>query len=112
MEKLNLKMALEKNGAVLDEKQASFVEGLQNAITEAFETNNKDVSKVIEDKLASIEFKMPEQTVEDIRMLGERFKKLEETNPNNRLNDLQKMTLKHRVKEDHKLIVDAIKNKK
>lgn len=112
MEKLNLKMALEKNGAVLDEKQTTFVNGLQNAISEAFETNNKDVSKVIEDKLASIEFKMPEQTVEDIRMLGERFKKLGENNPNSRLNDLQKMTLKHRVKEDHKLIVDAIKNKK
>ena len=112
MEKLNLKMALEKNGAVLDEKQTTFVDGLQNAISEAFETNNKDVSKVIEERLASIEFKMPEQTVEDIRMLGERFKKLEDNNPNNRLNDLQKMTLKHRVKEDHKLIVDAIKNKK
>lgn len=112
MSKLDLKMALEKNGAVLDEKQIRFVEGLQNALTDAFKNNKEDVSKVIEDKLKTIDFKMPEETLEDIRMLGERFKKIEENSPNTKLNEFQKISLRHKVRENHTAIVDAIKNKK
>lgn len=112
MSKLDLKMALEKNGAVLDEKQVRFVEGLQDALTDAFKNNKEDVSKVIEEKLKTIDFKMPEETLEDIRMLGERFKKFEENSPNAKLSEFQKISLRHKVKENHAKIVDAIKNKK
>ena len=75
MEKLNLRDALEKNGAKLDETQIAFVNGLSEAIRQALDSNTATISQTIEQKMTEVKATLPEDVAEEIRSLGEKMKK-------------------------------------
>ena len=112
MEKLNLRDALEKNGAKLDETQIAFVNGLSEAIRQALDSNTATISQTIEQKMTEVKATLPEDVAEEIRSLGEKMKKIEERSPVTKLNESQKRSLKAKVKEHHQDIVDAIRGRK
>ena len=112
MEKLNLRDALEKNGAKLDETQIAFVNGLSEAIRQALDSNTATISQTIEQKMTEVKATLPEDVAEEIRSLGEKMKKIEERSPVTKLNESQKRSLKSKVKEHHQDIVDAIRGRK
>lgn len=112
MEKLNLRDALEKNGAKLDETQIAFVNGLSEAIRQALDSNTATISQTIEQKMTEVKATLPEDVAEEIRSLGEKMKKIEERSPVTKLNESQKRSLKTKVKEHHQDIVDAIRGRK
>lgn len=112
MEKLNLRDALEKNGAKLDETQIAFVNGLSEAIRQALDSNTATISQTIEQKMTEVKATLPEDVAEEIRSLGEKMKKIEERSPVTKLNESQKRSLKAKVNEHHQDIVDAIRGRK
>jgi hypothetical protein len=108
---LNLRAALEKNGAKLDESQITFVEGLEVAIRATMLANNGTIEQTIKDGLKQDGVTLSDETAEQLRTLGVRLDKMETTEKPNELTDLQKRMLRVKVRENHAAICDAVRSK-
>jgi len=118
METLNLRSALEKNGATLDENQAKFVSAIESEMNERAkkqeETFSKNLTEAIRSVVGAQEKNEKGETVtvaEQLRSLAEGLEKVEKNNVRN-LSNIEKFQLRKMVKEKHKEIVDAIRNGK
>jgi hypothetical protein len=118
MEALNLRSALEKNGATLDENQIKFVSAIENEMNERAKKQDEAYSTSLNEALRSVvgaqakNEKGETVTIADqLRSLAEGLEKVEKNNVRN-LSNVEKFQLRKMVKEQHKEIVDAIRNGK
>jgi hypothetical protein len=116
MEKFNLRSALEKNGAALDESQIKFVSAFENALEERTKAQDEAYSTSMNQALRSVlgaEQKDEKGTVvtiaDQIRNIAESIEKVEKNNVRN-LSNVEKFQLRKMVKKQHKDICDAIRN--
>lgn len=109
---LNLRSALEQNGAKLNDEQVRFVTSMEVALRGAFEANNGTVAKTIEDKLAELNNSSANDELrEQLRGLAEKMDKVEKNIVQTGLDDAQKRALRTYVKDNHQTIVDAIRTR-
>jgi hypothetical protein len=116
MEALNLRSALEKGGATLDENQIKFVSAIESEMNERAKKQEEAYSKSLNEALRSVlgaqEKNEQGQTVtvaEQLRNLAEGLEKVEKNNVRN-LSNVEKFQLRKMVKEQHKDICEAIRN--
>ena len=116
MESLNLRSALEKNGATLDENQLKFVSAIENEMNERAKKQEEAYSASLTEALRSVlgaqEKNEQGQTVtvaEQLRNLAEGLEKVEKNNVR-QLSNVEKFQLRKMVKEQHKDICEAIRN--
>ena len=116
MEALNLRNALEKNGATLDESQLKFVSAIENEMNERAKKQEEAYSASLNEALRSVlgaqEKNEQGQTVtiaEQLRNLAEGLEKVEKNNVR-QLSNIEKFQLRKMVKEQHKDICEAIRN--
>ena len=116
METLNLRNALERNGASLDENQIKFVSAIENEMNERAKKQEETYSASLQEALRSVvgaqakNEKGETVTVADqLRSLAEGLEKVEKNNVRN-LSNVEKFQLRKMVKEQHKEICDAIRN--
>jgi hypothetical protein len=116
MESLNLRSALEKNGATLDENQLKFVSAIENEMNERAKKQEEAYSASLTEALRSVlgaqEKNEKGQTVtvaEQLRNLAEGLEKVEKNNVR-QLSNMEKFQLRKMVKEQHKDICEAIRN--
>lgn len=116
METLNLRSALEKNGATLDENQLKFVSAIENEMNERAKKQEEAYSKSLNEALRSVlgaqEKNEQGQTVtiaDQLRNLAEGLEKVEKNNVR-QLSNVEKFQLRKMVKEQHKDICEAIRN--
>jgi len=116
METLNLRNALEKNGATLDENQVKFVSAIENEMNERAKKQEEAYSKSLNEALRSVlgaqEKNEQGQTVtiaDQLRNLAEGLEKVEKNNVR-QLSNVEKFQLRKMVKEQHKDICEAIRN--
>lgn len=116
METLNLRNALEKNGATLDENQVKFVSAIENEMNQRAKKQEEAYSKSLNEALRSVlgaqEKNEQGQTVtiaDQLRNLAEGLEKVEKNNVR-QLSNVEKFQLRKMVKEQHKDICDAIRN--
>lgn len=105
---LNLKEALEKRGAKLDETQVPFITALEDELKGTLEKRSKEMSDAIEKKIKDLN--LPEDIAGELRTLGEKIDKAGK--PEMRMTEVQKRNLRNVIKERHSEIVDAIKGGK
>ena len=106
---LNLRSALEKNGATLDENQIKFVAGLETALRSSLENNETKVSELIKKELESAGTN--DEVSEQLRGLAEQMEKIEKSSITS-LNSTQKRTLRKEIEENRDDIVEAIRSGK
>lgn len=118
MEALNLRSALEKGGAILDENQIKFVSAIENEMNERAKKQQEAYSKSLTEALRSVlgaqEKNEKGETVtvaEQLRNLAEGLEKVEKNNVR-QISNLEKFQLRKMVREQHNDIVDAIRNGK
>ena len=118
MEKFNLRSALEKNGAALDESQIKFVSAFENALEERTKAQDEAYSTSMTQALRSVlgaETKDASGNLvtiaEQIRSIAESVEKVEKNNVRN-LSNTEKFQLRKMVKEQHAQICDAIRSGK
>jgi hypothetical protein len=118
MEALNLRSALEKNGATLDESQIKFVSAIENEMNERAKKQEETYSASLQEALRSVvgaqakNEKGETVTVADqLRSLAEGLEKVEKNNVRN-LSNVEKFQLRKMVKEQHKDICEAIRTGK
>jgi hypothetical protein len=116
MEKFNLRSALEKNGAALDENQIKFVSAFENALEERAKAQDEAYSTSMQQALRSVlgaESKDATGNVvtiaEQIRSIAENVEKVEKNNIR-QISNVEKFQLRKMVKEQHKDICEAIRN--
>ncbi len=116
MEALNLRSALERNGATLDESQIKFVSAIENEMNERAKKQEETYSASLQEALRSVvgaqakNEKGETVTVADqLRSLAEGLEKVEKNNVRN-LSNVEKFQLRKMVKDQHKDICDAIRN--
>ena len=116
METLNLRNALEKNGATLDENQVKFVSAIENEMNERAKKQEEAYSKSLNEALRSVlgaqEKNEQGQTVtiaDQLRNLAEGLEKVEKNNVR-QLSNVEKFQLRKMVKEQHKDIFYDIRN--
>jgi hypothetical protein len=116
MESLNLRSALEKNGATLDENQLKFVSAIENEMNERAKKQEEAYSASLTEALRSVlgaqEKNEQGQTVtvaEQLRNLAEGLEKVEKNNIR-QLSNVEKFQLRKMVKEQHKDICEAIRS--
>ena len=116
MEALNLRSALEKGGATLDENQIKFVSAIENEMNERAKKQEEAYSASLTEALRSVlgaqEKNEQGQTVtvaEQLRNLAEGLEKVEKNNVRS-LSNVEKFQLRKMVKEQHKDICEAIRN--
>jgi hypothetical protein len=116
METLNLRNALEKNGATLDENQIKFVSAIENEMNERAKKQEELYSTSLSEALRSVVGAQAKnekgETVtvaEQLRGLAEGLEKIEKNNVRN-LSNVEKFQLRKMVKEQHKDICEAIRN--
>lgn len=116
MEALNLRSALEKGGATLDENQIKFVSAIENEMNERAKKQEEAYSASLTEALRSVlgaqEKNEQGQTVtvaEQLRNLAEGLEKVEKNNVR-QLSNMEKFQLRKMVKEQHKDICEAIRN--
>jgi hypothetical protein len=116
MEALNLRSALEKGGATLDENQIKFVSAIENEMNERAKKQEEAYSASLTEALRSVlgaqEKNEQGQTVtvaEQLRNLAEGLEKVEKNNVR-QLSNVEKFQLRKMVKEQHKDICEAIRN--
>jgi hypothetical protein len=116
MEALNLRSALEKGGATLDENQIKFVSAIESEMNERAKKQEEAYSASLTEALRSVlgaqEKNEQGQTVtvaEQLRNLAEGLEKVEKNNVRN-LSNVEKFQLRKMVKEQHKDICEAIRN--
>jgi hypothetical protein len=118
MEALNLRSALEKGGAILDENQIKFVSAIENEMNERAKKQEEAYSTSLTEALRSVlgaqEKNEKGETVtvaEQLRNLAEGLEKVEKNNVR-QISNLEKFQLRKMVREQHNDIVDAIRNGK
>lgn len=118
MEALNLRSALEKGGAILDENQIKFVSAIENEMNKRAKKQEEAYSKSLTEALRSVlgaqEKNEKGETVtvaEQLRNLAEGLEKVEKNNVR-QISNLEKFQLRKMVREQHNDIVDAIRNGK
>ena len=118
MEKFNLRSALEKNGAALDESQIKFVSAFENALEERAKAQDEAYSTSMQQALRSVlgaETKDATGNVvtiaEQIRSIAESVEKVEKNNVRN-LSNTEKFQLRKTIKKQHAEICDAIRSGK
>jgi len=116
MEALNLRSALEKSGATLEENQIKFVSAIENEMNERAKKQEEAYSASLTEALRSVlgaqEKNEQGQTVtvaEQLRNLAEGLEKVEKNNVR-QLSNMEKFQLRKMVKEQHKDICEAIRN--
>jgi hypothetical protein len=116
MEALNLRSALEKGGATLDENQIKFVSAIENEMNERAKKQEEAYSASLTEALRSVlgaqEKNEQGQTVtvaEQLRNLAEGLEKVEKNNVRS-LSNVEKFQLRKMVKEQHKDICEAIRS--
>jgi hypothetical protein len=116
MEALNLRSALEKGGATLDENQIKFVSAIENEMNERAKKQEEAYSASLTEALRSVlgaqEKNEQGQTVtvaEQLRNLAEGLEKVEKNNVR-QLSNMEKFQLRKMVKEQHKDICEAIRS--
>jgi hypothetical protein len=116
MESLNLRSALEKNGATLDENQLKFVSAIENEMNERAKKQEEAYSASLTEALRSVlgaqeknEQGQPVTVAEQLRNLAEGLEKVEKNNVR-QLSNVEKFQLRKMVKEQHKDICEAIRN--
>jgi hypothetical protein len=116
MEALNLRSALEKGGATLDENQIKFVSAIENEMNERAKKQEEAYSASLTEALRSVlgaqEKNEQGQTVtvaEQLRNLAEGLEKVEKNNVR-QISNLEKFQLRKMVKEQHKDICEAIRS--
>jgi hypothetical protein len=116
MEALNLRSALEKGGATLDENQIKFVSAIENEMNERAkkqeEAHSKSLTEALRSVLGAQEKNEKGETVtvaEQLRNLAEGLEKVEKNNVR-QLSNVEKFQLRKMVKEQHKDICEAIRN--
>jgi hypothetical protein len=118
MEKFNLRSALEKNGAALDENQIKFVSAFENALEERTKAQDEAYSTSMQQALRSVlgaETKDSTGNVvtiaEQIRSIAESVEKVEKNNVRN-LSNTEKFQLRKTIKKQHAEICEAIRSGK
>ena len=118
MEKFNLRSALEKNGAALDENQIKFVSAFENALEERTKAQDEAYSTSMQQALRSVlgaETKDATGNVvtiaDQIRGIAESVEKVEKNNVRN-LSNTEKFQLRKTIKKQHAEICDAIRSGK
>lgn len=118
MEKFNLRSALEKNGAALDESQIKFVSAFENALEERTKAQDEAYSTSMQQALRSVlgaETKDSTGNVvtiaEQIRSIAESVEKVEKNNVRN-LSNTEKFQLRKTIKKQHAEICEAIRSGK
>jgi hypothetical protein len=118
MEKFNLRSALEKNGAALDESQIKFVSAFENALEERTKAQDEAYSTSMQQALRSVlgaETKDATGNVvtiaEQIRSIAESVEKVEKNNVRN-LSNTEKFQLRKTIKKQHAEICEAIRSGK
>ena len=116
MEALNLRSALEKGGATLDENQIKFVSAIENEMNERAKKQEEAYSKSLTEALRSVlgaqEKNEKGETVtvaEQLRNLAEGLEKVEKNNVR-QISNVEKFQLRKMVKEQHKDICEAIRS--
>lgn len=116
MEALNLRSALEKGGATLDENQIKFVSAIENEMNARAKKQEEAYSVSLNESLRSVlgaqEKNEKGETVtiaEQLRNLAEGLEKVEKNNVRS-LSNVEKFQLRKMVKEQHKDICEAIRN--
>jgi hypothetical protein len=118
MEKFNLRSALEKNGAALDENQIKFVSAFENALEERTKAQDEAYSTSMQQALRSVlgaETKDATGNVvtiaDQIRGIAESVEKVEKNNVRN-LSNTEKFQLRKTIKKQHAEICEAIRSGK
>lgn len=113
---LNLRSALEKNGATLDENQIKFVSAFELALNERSKSENETYAKSMQEALRSVvgaEEKDKDGNVvtiaSQIRNIAEAMEKIE-TSQVRSLSNKEKFQLRKMVTEKHTEIVEAIRS--
>lgn len=116
MEALNLRSALEKGGATLDENQIKFVSAIENEMNERAKKQEEAYSKSLTEALRSVlgaqEKNEKGETVtvaEQLRNLAEGLEKVEKNNVR-QISNVEKFQLRKMVREQHKDICEAIRS--
>ena len=116
MEALNLRSALEKGGATLDENQIKFVSAIENEMNERAKKQEEAYSTSITEALRSVlgaqEKNEKGETVtvaEQLRNLAEGLEKVEKNNIR-QISNVEKFQLRKMVREQHKDICEAIRS--
>lgn len=116
MDTLNLRSALEKNGATLDENQIKFVSAIENEMNERAKKQEETYSASLQEALRSVVGAQAKnekgETVtvaEQLRSLAEGLEKVEKNNVR-QISNLEKFQLRKMVKEQHKDICEAIRS--
>lgn len=118
MEKFNLRSALEKNGATLDENQIKFVSAFETALDERSKNQDENYSKSINEALRSVvgaEEKDKDGNIvtiaAQIRNIAEAMENIEKRQTRN-LSDLEKFQLRKAIEDNKSQIVEAIRTGK
>jgi len=118
MEALNLRSALEKGGATLDENQIKFVSAIENEMNERAKKQEEAYSTSLTEALRSVLGAQEKNekgeivtVAEQLRNLAEGLEKVEKNNVR-QLSNVEKFQLRKVVKEKHADICDAIRNGK
>ncbi len=118
MEALNLRSALEKGGAILDENQIKFVSAIENEMNDRAKKQEEAYSKSLTEALRSVLGAQEKNekgeivtVAEQLRNLAEGLEKVEKNNVR-QISNLEKFQLRKMVREQHNDIVDAIRNGK
>lgn len=118
MEKFNLRSALEKNGAALDENQIKFVSAFENALEERSKAQDEAYSTSMQQALRSVLGAETKDatgnlvTIADqIRSIAESVEKVEKNNVRN-LSNTEKFQLRKTIKKQHAEICEAIRSGK
>lgn len=107
---INLRSALEQNGAKLDDSQLKFIGALETEMRSALSKQNDALSEIITKKLGEAP-NIGEELREELRSLATKLD-LVEKNSIPKLSDNQKSQLRSYVKENHDEICKAIREGK
>lgn len=107
---INLRSALEQNGAKLDDSQLKFIGALETEMRSALSKQNDALSEIITKKLDEAP-NIGEELREELRSLATKLD-LVEKNSIPKLSDNQKSQLRSYVKENHDEICKAIREGK
>lgn len=105
---INLKEALEKRGAKIDENQEKFINSLNEELNSFVENRSKSLSEEFDKKIKELE--IPKDLSNEIREIAEKIEK--QSSPKVTFSEIQKRNLSNVIKERREEIIDAIKSKK
>ena len=111
-EKFNLRDALTKTGAELDENQVKFVNAFEGVLNERMKSNDEDVSKSMTEALKKTVGEVPaDETISSqIRSIAETLDKLEKRTVK-KISNEEKFQLRKMIADKHSEIVSAYRSK-